>query len=368
MAAKGHKGRGAVSSPDGRFASRAVEFEHDEAHHRDTTAPETILRAMPAGRIISSNSSPDVPFDLSINPYQGCEHGCVYCYARPSHSYLDLSPGLDFETQIFYKPNAAARLLEEWQKPGYQCKPITIGANTDPYQPAEKSLQVTRRLLELFLKHRHPVNLITKSHLVCRDLDLLEQLAKARLASVAISLPTMNTELKRIMEPRVPSAGARLDAIRTLGNSNIPVSVLVAPIIPAINDDEIEAILQAAAQAGANRAHYIFLRLPHEVKAIFVEWLETHFPDRAERVMSLIRQASGGRDYDNRFGVRQTGRGAYAQMLGARFNTCCRRLGMNAESYQHTLDCHQFIQPGKKQLGFDFQDPGTATAPTDEAV
>jgi DNA repair photolyase len=368
MAARGHKGRGAVSSPDGRFTSRAVEFEDAEAHSRDETAPETVLRAMPAGRIISSNSSPDVPFDLSINPYQGCEHGCVYCYARPSHSYLDLSPGLDFETQIFYKPNAAARLLEEWQKSGYQCKPITIGANTDPYQPAEKSLQLTRQLLELFMQYRHPVNIITKSHLVCRDLDLLEPLAKERLASVAISLPTLSKELKRMMEPRVPSANARLNTVRKLDKSGIPVSVLVAPIIPAINDAEIEAILQAAAHAGAKQAHYIFLRLPHEVKTIFIEWLETRFPDRAQRVMSLIRQASGGRDYDNRFGVRQTGRGPYAQMLAARFNTCCQRLGLNAESYQHTLDCHRFIQPGQQQLGFDFQDSRTATASPDEAV
>jgi DNA repair photolyase len=355
MAASGHKGRGAISSPDGRYATRAVEFEDEEAHDRNATAPETVVRAMPAGRIISSNSSPDVPFDLSINPYQGCEHGCIYCYARPSHSYLDLSPGLDFETQIFYKPNAAERLLEAWQKPGYQCKPITIGANTDPYQPAEKSLQVTRQLLELFLQYRHPVNIITKSHLVCRDLDLLEPLAKARLASVAISLPTMNAELKRMMEPRVPSAGARLGAVTKLGERGIPVSVLVAPIIPAINDAEIESILEAAANAGAQQAHYIFLRLPHEVKAIFGEWLQTHFPDRAQRVMSLIQQASGGRDYDNRFGIRQTGRGHYAQMLGARFNTCCQRVGLNAESYQHTLDCNQFIRPGQQQLGLDFQ-------------
>jgi DNA repair photolyase len=353
MPTGGHKGRGAISAPEGRFSAQPVDFDEEEAHARATDAPETVIRAMPAGRIISRNNSPDVPFDLSINPYQGCEHGCIYCYARPSHSYLDLSPGLDFETQIFYKPNAAARLLEEWEKPGYQCKPITIGANTDPYQPAEKSLQITRQLLELFLKYRHPVNLITKSHLVCRDIDLLAELACARLASVAISLPTQDPRLKRIMEPRVPAASARLKAIEELDAQSVPTSVLVAPIIPAINDDEIESVLEAAAASGARQASYIFLRLPHEVKALFAEWLQVHFPDRAQRVTSLIRQASGGRDYDHRFGRRQTGRGPYAQMLAARFNNACQRLGLNAKSYQHVLDCHQFVRPGQRQLGLD---------------
>ncbi len=354
MPARGHKGRGAISAPDGRFASRPVEFDDEERHARSAVAPGTELHAMSAGRIISSNSSPDVPFDLSINPYQGCEHGCVYCYARPSHSYLDLSPGLDFETQIFFKPNAAARLVDAWEKPGYECKPITIGANTDPYQPAERDLKITRQLLELFRKHAHPVNIITKSHLVLRDLDILSELASRRLASVAISLPTMDDNLKRVMEPRVPAAGARLSAIRQLKAAGVPTSVLVAPIIPAINDNEIEQILAAAAEAGADQARYIFLRLPHELKGLFREWLETHFPDRADRVTSLIRQASGGRDYDNRFGLRQTGRGPYADMLAARFNTTARRLGLNASDYQHVLDCNQFSSPGQKQLGLGF--------------
>ena len=350
----GHKGRGAISSPPGRFASRPVEFDDEEAHERAARAPDTVLRAMPAGRIISSNDSPDVPFDLSINPYQGCEHGCVYCYARPSHSYLDLSPGLDFETQIFFKPNAAARLLDAWEKKGYECKPITIGANTDPYQPAERELEITRQLLRLFQEHSHPVNIITKSHLVVRDLDILSDLASRRLASVAISVPTMNDELKRVMEPRVPAAAARLKAVSDLTAAGVPTSVLVAPIIPAINDDEIENILAAAAEAGADQARYIFLRLPHELRLLFGEWLETHFPDRAERVLSLIRQAGGGRDYDNRFGIRQTGRGPYAQMLASRFNTAARRLGLNARDYQHVLDCNQFSRPGQQQLGLQF--------------
>jgi len=353
MSARPHKGRGAVSRRDGRFATRPVEFEDEEAARRDAMAPETVLKAMQAGSIISYNRSPDVPFDRSINPYQGCEHGCIYCYARPSHSYLDLSPGLDFETRIFYKPNAASRLLEAWEKPGYECKPITIGANTDPYQPAEKSTQVTRQLLELFVEHSHPVNLITKGSLITRDIDLLSRLAQRNLCSVAISLPTMNDELKRVMEPRVPSAEARLKAIRQLTMNGIPTSVLMAPLIPAINDAEIESVLKAVAEAGASHAHYIFLRLPHEVSTLFTEWLEAHFPDRATHVMSLVRQASGGRDYDNRFGVRQKGRGAYADMLGKRFRAACKRHGLALDRYQHLLDCGQFVKPGQQQLGLD---------------
>jgi DNA repair photolyase len=309
---------------------------------------------MPARSIISHNDSPDVPFDFSINPYQGCEHGCVYCYARPSHSYLDLSPGLDFETQIFYKPNAVALLLEAWEKPGYVCEPITIGANTDPYQPAEKKLEQTRDLLKLFLKHRHPVNIITKGSLICRDIDLLSELADSGLCSVAVSLPTMDAGLKRIMEPRVPSAAARLNAIKQLSRVGVPTSVLVAPIIPAINDNEIEHILKTTAEHGASRAHYIFLRLPHELKVLFADWLRAHFPDRAERVMSLIRQASGGRDYDNRMGVRQTGRGPYAEMLATRFRAASRRYGLDMNSHHHALDCNRFFGPGQKQLGLDF--------------
>ncbi len=354
MIAHAHKGRGATSSPQGRFSSRPVELDAEESHARALESPETVVRAMPAGRIISSNTSPDIPFDRSINPYQGCEHGCVYCYARPSHSYLDLSPGLDFETRIFYKPNATARLIEAWEKPGYECKPITIGANTDPYQPVEKTLKITRQLLELFLLHRHPVSIITKSNLVCRDLDLLTELASMNLGSVAISVPTMDDSLKRLMEPRVPSAAARLKAIERLAENSVPTSALVAPIIPAVNDHEIEHILETVAAAGAEKASYIFLRLPHELKDLFAEWLSVHFPDRAERVRSLIRQASGGSDYDNRFGIRQTGRGPYAEMLAQRFKGACRRLRLNEDAGQHVLDCNQFFPPGQQQLGLGF--------------
>lgn len=354
MPLRHHKGRGAVSATEGRFASRPVEFDPAEAARRAGEAPQTVLKAMRAGSIISHNDSPDVPFDHSINPYQGCEHGCIYCYARPSHSYLDLSPGLDFETRIFYKPNAASRLLETWEKPGYECQPITIGANTDPYQPAEKSTCVTRSLLELFDRHRHPVNLITKGTLIERDLDLLARLASRRLCSVAISIPTLDTGLKRIMEPRVPSAEARLRTIRRLTERGVPTSALMAPLIPAVNDGEIESVLEAVAAAGATHAHYIFLRLPHEVAGLFTEWLETHFPERASHVMSLVRQASGGRNYDNRFGVRQRGRGAYAEMLGKRFRVACQRHGLAPERYHRGLDCTRFRKPGQQQLGLDF--------------
>ncbi|HSN52639.1 MAG TPA: radical SAM protein, partial [Woeseiaceae bacterium] len=230
MPVRHHKGRGAVSGREGRFAARPVEFDAEEDHERSLRTPATELRAMRSRRIIATNDSPDVPFDRSINPYQGCEHGCVYCYARPSHSYLDLSPGLDFETKIFYKPDAAARLAEAWERPSYRCEPITIGANTDPYQPVERSTRVTRELLELFLAHSHPVSLITKGTLITRDLDLLTELARRNLCSVAISLPTLKRDLKRVMEPRVPSADARLRAMQQLAGAGVPVSVLFAPV------------------------------------------------------------------------------------------------------------------------------------------
>jgi len=346
------KGRGAVSAPEGRFAVTKV--ERDDGARRPDERPGTVLAAMNVRRIISSNSSPDVPFDRSINPYQGCEHGCIYCYARPSHSYLDLSPGLDFETRIFYKAGAAERLIEEWSKPGYECQPIALGANTDPYQPAEKKLGITRRLLETFLEYRHPVTIITKGGLMCRDLDLLAALAAQRLVSVAISVPTADPALKRILEPRVPDAAVRFRLMAELAAAGVPVGLLLAPVIPAVNDGEIETILEQAAKAGAKRASWILLRLPHEVKALFGEWLETHMPERAAHVMSLIRQMSGGRDYDSRFGRRQRGRGPYAQLIGDRFRQCCRRLGLNADGETARLDCSRFRSPGDRQLGLAF--------------
>lgn len=359
-----HKGRGAVSSPPGRFATRTV--EHTEPFCEAETGPATTLTAMPARRIISRNDSPDVPFDRSINPYLGCEHGCVYCYARPSHSYLDLSPGLDFETRIFYKPNAVERLLAEWAGPRYECRPITIGANTDPYQPAEKRLGITRKLLEAFLEHRHPVCLISKGGLMRRDLDILRELASLRLCSVALSIPTADDRLKRHLEPRVPAASVRFALMRDLGASGVPVGLLMAPVIPAVNDREIEEIVGRAAECGARHASYVMLRLPHELKALFRAWLDAHLPDRAEHVMSLVRQAHGGRDYDNRFGLRQTGHGAYAAMIGQRFRVACRRAGIAHGRYHdlcqdrhpgdrgaHTLDCSLFRPPRGGQLSLD---------------
>lgn len=350
---KAHVGRGSVSRLRGRFERREIDL--NEAEAATEMAPQTVLRPMQAKTIVSRNTSPDIPFDRSINPYLGCEHGCVYCYARPSHSYLDLSPGLDFETQIYYKPNAANRLLAEWQKPGYECKPITIGANTDPYQPAEKKLAITRSLLKLFLRHRHPVSLITKGGLMNRDLDLLTELARHNLVSVAISVPTMNAQLKRILEPRVPAANVRFRLIEELATANIPVDLLLAPVIPALNDGEIETILARAAASGAGHANWILLRLPHEMKQIFVAWLETHMPDRATHVMSLLRQASGGRDYDPRFGKRQRGEGPYAEMIGRRFLAACKRYGLQSGRRETVHDCRQFQAPGQRQmsLGFD---------------
>ena len=349
-ALRARKGRGAVGRVRHRFEHRQVDLSDAEAQARDDVAPETVLRPMAAKTILSHNDSPDIPFDVSINPYQGCEHGCVYCYARPSHAYLDLSPGLDFETQIFYKPNAVERLLAAWERPGYECRTITIGANTDPYQPAERRLELTRALLRAFLEHRHPVSLISKGTLMRRDLDLLGALARQNLCSVAVSLPTLDDDLKRRMEPRVPAASSRLKLIAELRAAGVPCSVLLAPVIPAINDCEIEHILEQAALAGASRAAFILLRLPHEVREIFSDWLDAHFPQRAAHVMSLMRQAHGGREYDSRFGLRQTGRGPYARMIGQRFAAACRRFSLATGGPPEALDCTRFRPPGPRQM------------------
>lgn len=349
-----HKGRGAVGNTRHRFDSRPVESTEEEAWDAAQTAPQTVLRPMQARSIISYNESPDIPFDRSINPYLGCEHGCVYCYARPSHSYLDLSPGLDFETQIFYKPNATERLLAEWEKPAYTCVPITIGANTDPYQPVEREQRLTRQLLETFLRHRHPVSLISKGTLMRRDLDLLRELAADNLCSVAISIPTMNNDLKRIMEPRVPAATARLRLIEELSAAGVPCTLLMAPVIPAVNDREIETIVARAADSGVQRAAWILLRLPHELRSIFADWLDEHLPDRAQHVLSLLRQAHGGQDYDSRFGIRQTGRGPLATMLSQRFGAACRRAGIVYGENLQELDCSLFQKPGAAQFDLPF--------------
>ena len=347
------KGRGAVSNRNSRYLpTRSVyepgltACERDDADWPDP-APATECRPETARTIIARNRSPDVPFDQSINPYRGCEHGCVYCYARPTHAWLDLSPGLDFETRLTYKANAAEQLEAELSAPGYRVSPITIGANTDPYQPVEKRLQITREILDVLHRFRHPFSLITKSNLVCRDIDLLHDMAGQGLVSVAVSVTTLDRDLKRAMEPRTPDGAARLQTVARLSDAGIPTSVLVAPVIPALNDCELETILAAAADAGAVSAGWILLRLPMEIKDLFEEWLLEHYPDRAEHVMSLIRQSRGGAAYDTRFGHRMRGTGAFADLLARRFDVACRRLDLQQrERHQRLqLDCSRFRVP-----------------------
>lgn len=323
-------GRGSLSNPEGRFESRHREAFDDGWDIPEEPLPplQTTVTPDPARSIISRNESPDIPFRQSINPYRGCEHGCIYCYARPSHAYLNLSPGLDFETRLFYKEHAAERLEEELRRPGYRCSPITLGANTDPYQPVERKLKVTRSILEVLQRFHHPVSIITKSSLITRDLDILRDMAQKNLASVMISITTLDNSLKRSLEPRAPGAWTRLKALEALARNQVPSGVMTAPIIPMINDADMEHILQQAAEAGAQRAGYVLLRLPYEVKDLFREWLSLHFPDRAEHVMSLIWQSRGGKDYQSEFGTRMRGRGAYADLIAHRFSLACRRFGL----------------------------------------
>ena len=318
------KGRGALSNGASRFHPLRVEWDDGICG----PTPVTECRAVTARSIISRNTSPDIPFLQSINPYQGCEHGCVYCYARPTHAYLDLSPGVDFETRLTYKHNAAEQLERELAKPGYRCSSITLGANTDPYQPVEKQHRITRQVLEVLHRHHHPVAIITKGALITRDIDLLAEMAADGLCSVAMSVTTLDARLKRLMEPRAASANARLAAIEALAAAGIPVSVLVAPVIPALTDCELEAILQRSSEAGAGSAAYILLRLPLEVRELFFEWLRQHYPLRAEHVISLLRQSRGGVDYDSRFGHRMRGTSTFAELLSQRFALACKRLGL----------------------------------------
>lgn len=306
----------------------------------------TSLSAEPVRTIISKNDSPDIPFNLSINPYRGCEHGCIYCYARPSHAYLNLSPGLDFETKLFYKPNAAEVLEQQLSHPGYRCEPITIGANTDPYQPVEKELGITRSLLAVMLRYRQPLTIITKGALIERDLDLLERLATQQLVQVMISITSLKNGIKRSLEPRAASAQTRLKLVGRLHQIGVPTGVLVAPVIPALTDDELEDILDAAAAQGAYRAGYILLRLPWEVKDLFREWLQQHFPMRATHVMSLIQQSRNGQDYDARFGTRMRGQGQFAELIAQRFTLACKRNGLNQAHIR--LDTRHFQVPQRE--------------------
>jgi DNA repair photolyase len=342
---KAFKGRGTLSNPPGRFERQDVEEVHDGWYEEDQ--PDTIATTIEPDRargIITRNDSPDIPFEQSINPYRGCEHGCIYCYARPSHAFMGLSSGIDFETRLFYKANAGRVLEEELAKPGYVCKPITIGANTDPYQPIERQMQVTRAVLEVLARTRHPASIITKSAMVLRDLDLLVDMARENLMSVAISITTLSPETKRVLEPRTASPQARLRALRELNAAGVPAGVMVAPIIPAMTDHEMEAILEAAAAAGARWAGYTIVRLPYEIKDLFRDWLAEHFPDRAPHVMSLIRDMRGGRDYDSKFGERMRGTGPIAELLRARFKMACRRLSLNSGS-REMPDRTQLFRP-----------------------
>ncbi|RFF28480.1 MULTISPECIES: PA0069 family radical SAM protein [unclassified Wenzhouxiangella] len=327
------KGRGAATNPKSRFSMHRVESLDDgwTRELEELPALRTTVRAERARSIISRNGSPDVPFEQSINPYRGCEHGCVYCFARPSHSYLDLSPGLDFETRLFHKENAVELLEAELRKPGYHCRPIVLGINTDAYQPIERELRLTRRLLELLVEYRHPVSILTKGVTILRDLDVLSDLARDNLVSVSVSITTLDNDLKRTLEPRTASPNARLRILSELRDIDIHPGVMFAPVIPAINDREIEAILKASADAGATRAGYVVLRLPHELKDLFREWLGAHYPERADHVMSLVRQLHGGHDYDPTWGRRQTGAGQVAELIANRFRVARRRHGLDRD-------------------------------------
>ncbi|MCK7593468.1 PA0069 family radical SAM protein [Pseudomarimonas salicorniae] len=348
------KGRGSAWDQPGRFESTAVDAsaQADEGWEVEAALPPgTTVVEERARSIISRNSSPDIPFSQSINPYRGCEHGCSYCFARPSHAYLNLSPGIDFETRLFAKTNAAELLRAELALPGYRCEPITLGANTDPYQPIERRFALTRQLIDVLSATRHPFSLITKNALVERDLDLLAPLGREGLCSVMVSVTTLDNRLSARLEPRASAPARRLRCIRTLREAGVPVGVLVAPVIPAVNDAEIERILEAVAEAGALSAGYVLLRLPHEVAPIFRDWLAQHLPDRAAHVMSLVQQLRGGRDYDARFGQRMRGQGPFADLLAQRFAIALRRHGLDRE--RPALDCSRFQPPRKPQAQGD---------------
>lgn len=339
------KGRGALSQPPGRFDKLTKTLEHDGWYEEEEpNKHETIVLPEPARSVISRNKSPDIHFEASINPYRGCAHACIYCYARPSHAYVGLSPGLDFETRLFYKADAARILEAELNAKNYQCRPLMLGANTDPYQPIERVHKVTRSVLEVLLRYKHPVNITTKGALVARDVDLLAEFARDGLVRVMFSIPTLDNDLKRVLEPRAASAAARLKAMRVLSDAGVPVGVLVAPIIPVLTEHEIEAVLEASREAGASVAGYTLLRLPWEVKDLFREWLAEHFPDRAAHVMSILRAMRGGRDNDPQFGTRMHATGPVAALIRQRFRLARRKLGY-PEEHGAGLPTHLFRPP-----------------------
>ncbi len=342
-----HKGRGAASNPEGRFESISHQAEDDGWHSElleERPRPQTQVTEECARSVITRNDSPDIHFTQALNPYRGCEHGCIYCFARPSHSYLNLSPGLDFETKLRAKSNLAEVLRLELGKPGYRVSPINIGSNTDPYQPVERRWRLTRAALEVLAESHHPCTIVTKNALVERDLDILAPMARERLVQVFVSVNSLDNQLAAKLEPRASAPHRRIKAIRTLTEAGVPVGVLVAPIIPALNDHDMEAVLEQAAEAGARCAGYTTLRLPYELKALFREWLALHAPQRAAHVMSLVQQMHGGRDYDSDFTTRMRGQGVFADLLKRRFEVTCRRHGFG-RARELRLDDSRFVPP-----------------------
>jgi DNA repair photolyase len=345
------KGRGAVSSPEHRFAKQTTARD-DETKYLDAATPtptRTVVTREHARSIVSTNESPDLPFELSLNPYRGCEHGCVYCYARPSHGYLGMSPGLDFETKLSAKVNAAELLQAHISSPRYECSPIHLGANTDCYQPIEREWKLTRAVLQVLANANHPLTITTKSSLVERDLDLLAAMAQKNLVSVMISVTSLDNDLSRIMEPRATAPWRRIETIKRLAQAGVPVGVSVAPLIPFVNEPELEKILEASAQAGASSAHYTVVRMPWEVKQLMADWLHVHFPDRAARVLARIHEMRGGKANDPRFGSRMKGQGIWADMVRMRFQAGAKRNGLL--NGRPVLDSSQFVRPLKQSIG-----------------
>lgn len=340
-----HKGRGAASNDNSRFDAHDRESFDDGWGSLDEEPPtlRTEVAIDATRKIITYNDSPDIPFDRTINPYRGCEHGCIYCYARPSHAYLGLSPGLDFESRLQAKPDAPDILRRELAKPGYRCAPIALGMNTDAYQPIEREYRITRSILEVLAETRHPVTMVTKSALVERDIDLLASMAAQRLTSVYVTITTLDRSIARRLEPRAAAPERRLETIRRLAEAGIPTGVMVAPVIPALTDHDMERILELAAAAGGSGAGYVLLRLPYEIAPLFEEWLQRHYPLKAEHVLSLIRQSRGGKAYDATFHTRMKGEGLFAELIARRFKLACERLGLNRS--RNTLDCSLFTPP-----------------------
>ena len=346
------RGRGAISSATGRF-ERLTEESFDDGWSQSDEEPRQITTTLQVERarvILSRNDSPDIGFDRSINPYRGCEHGCIYCYARPAHAYMGLSPGLDFESKLFFKPEAAKLLEKELRKPSYKVARVHIGGNTDPYQPAERSLEITRSVLKVLADFNHPVGLITKSALVVRDLDILVAMAERGLAKVFVSVTTLDRALARAMEPRAATPERRLWALKTLAAAGVPTGVSFAPVIPGLNDHEMEAVLERAADVGVKEAGYVTLRLPREIKDLFHEWLKAARPDRARRVMSLVRQMRGGLDYDSQWGSRMRGQGPLADLMSRRFAIACDRYGLNKAHFQQRTDLFRPPPEPKAQM------------------